>query len=40
VITILEPKPRRVRSIFICRSRCFCASSRTMKESFNDLPLM
>ena len=33
VMTILEPKPRRVRNIFICSREVFWASSRMMKES-------
>ena len=40
VITILEPKPRRVRNIFICSREVFCASSRMMKESSSVRPRM
>ena len=34
VITAFEPKPRRVRNIFICSDVVFCASSRMTKASF------
>ena len=30
VTTIFEPKPSRVRNIFICSAVVFCASSRMM----------
>ena len=40
VTTILEPKPSRVRNIFICSGEVFCASSRTMNESLSDRPRM
>lgn len=40
VTTILEPKPRRVRNIFICSGEVFCASSRMMKESLSVRPRM
>jgi len=30
-----EPKPRRVRNIFICSGVVFCASSRMMNESLS-----
>ena len=33
VTTILEPKPSRVRNIFICSGEVFCASSRMMNAS-------
>ena len=35
-----EPKPRRVRNIFICSGVVFCASSRMMNESFSVRPRM
>ena len=38
VITILLPKPKRVRNIFICSGVVFCASSRIMKESSSVRP--
>jgi hypothetical protein len=40
VTTIREPKPRRVRNIFICSGVVFCASSRMMKESLSVRPRM
>ena len=40
VMTILEPKPSRVRNIFICSGVVFCASSRMMKESSSVRPRM
>jgi hypothetical protein len=40
VTTIFEPKPSRVRNIFICSCVVFCASSRMMNESFNVRPRM
>ena len=40
VMTILEPKPRRVRNIFICSREVFWASSRMMKESSRVRPRM
>ena len=40
VTTALEPKPRRVRNIFICSTEVFCASSRMMKESLSERPRM
>ena len=40
VTTILEPKPRRVRNIFICSGVVFWASSRITKESFSVRPRM
>ena len=40
VTTILEPKPSRVRNIFICSGVVFCASSRMMKESLSVRPRM
>ena len=33
VTTIVEPKPNRVRNIFICSGEVFCASSRMMNAS-------
>ena len=33
VMTIFDPKPRRVRNIFICSREVFCASSKMIKES-------
>src|SRR5918999_642300 len=38
--TAFEPKPRRVRNIFICSGEVFWASSRMMNESFRVLPRM
>ena len=38
VITILEPKPSRVRNIFICSGVVFCASSRIIKASLSVRP--
>ena len=40
VTTIFEPKPSRVRNIFICSGLVFCASSRMMNESLSDRPRM
>ena len=40
VTTACEPKPMRVRNIFICSMVVFCASSRMMKESFSVRPRM
>ena len=40
VIAAREPKPRRVRNIFICSRVVFCASSRMMNASFSVLPRM
>ncbi len=40
VTTIFEPKPRRVRNIFICSAVVFCASSRMMNESLSVRPRM
>ena len=40
VTTALEPKPMRVRNIFICSLVVFCASSRITNESFNERPRM
>ncbi len=40
VTTIFEPKPSRVRNICICSGDVFCASSRTMNESFSVRPRM
>jgi hypothetical protein len=40
VTTILEPKPSRVRNIFICSGEVFCASSRMMKASLRVRPRM
>ncbi len=40
VTTILEPKPSRVRNIFICSGLVFWASSRMTKESFSVRPRM
>src|SRR5439155_17401674 len=37
VTTILEPKPSRVRNIFICSGLVFCASSRITKEALRVL---
>src|SRR5690554_1144417 len=40
VTTIFEPKPRRVRNIFICSGVVFWASSSTTKESLRVRPRM
>ena len=40
VMTILLPKPRRVRNIFICSGVVFCASSRITNESLRVRPRM
>ena len=40
VTTIREPKPSRVRNIFICSGVVFCASSRMMNESLSVRPRM
>src|SRR3954447_15574131 len=40
VTTILDPKPSRVRNIFICSGVVFCASSRMMNASFRVRPRM
>ena len=40
VTTAREPKPMRVRNIFICSGVVFCASSRMMKESLSERPRM
>ena len=40
VTTILEPKPSRVRNIFICSGVVFCASSRMMNASLRVRPLI
>ncbi len=40
VTTILDPKPSRVRNIFICSGVVFCASSRMMNESLRVRPRM
>ena len=40
VTTALEPKPSRVRNIFICSMVVFCASSRITKASFRVRPRM
>ena len=40
VITARDPKPSRVRNIFICSEVVFCASSRMMKDSFRVRPRM
>ncbi len=40
VTTALEPKPMRVRNIFICSLVVFCASSRITKESLSERPRM
>ena len=40
VTTILEPKPSRVRNIFICSAEVFCASSRMMNASLRVRPRM
>ena len=38
--TAVDPKPSRVRNIFICSGVVFCASSKMMKASFNVRPRM
>ena len=38
--TALDPKPMRVRNIFICSGVVFCASSRMMKLEFSVRPRM
>ena len=38
--TAFEPKPMRVRNIFICSLVVFCASSRMMKLSLSVRPRM
>ena len=38
VMTTFEPKPMRVRNIFICSREVFCASSRMMKLSSSVRP--
>ena len=40
VTTALDPKPMRVRNIFICSLVVFCASSRMTNESFSERPRM
>ena len=40
VTTHLEPKPMRVKNIFICSGVVFCASSRMMKELLSVRPRM
>ena len=40
VTTTFEPKPMRVRNIFICSGVAFWASSRMMKLLFNVRPRM
>ena len=40
VTTIFEPKPSRVRNIFICSGLVFCASSRITNESLSVRPRM
>ena len=40
VTTTFEPKPMRVRNIFICSGVVFCASSRMMKLLFSVRPRM
>ena len=40
VMTAFEPKPRRVRNIFICSDVVFCASSRMTNASFSVRPRM
>ena len=40
VTTIFEPKPSRVRNIFICSGVVFCASSRMTNESLSVRPRM
>src|SRR6476469_1332773 len=38
VTTTFEPKPKRVKNIFICSPVVFCASSRMMNASLRVLP--
>ena len=38
VTTTFDPKPSRVRNIFICSAVVFCASSRTMKALLSVRP--
>ena len=38
VMTTWEPKPMRVKNIFICSREVFCASSRMMKLSSSVRP--
>src|SRR6185437_12258749 len=40
VTTIFDPKPKRVRNIFICSAVVFCASSRTMNAELRLRPRM
>ena len=40
VMTAFEPKPRRVRNIFICSEVVFCASSRMTNASLSVRPRM
>ena len=40
VTTAFEPKPSRVRNIFICSEVVFCASSRMTNASFSVRPRM
>ena len=40
VTTALDPKPKRVKNIFICSVVVFCASSRITKESLSVRPRM
>ena len=40
VMTAFEPKPRRVRNIFICSDVVFCASSRMTNASLSVRPRM
>ena len=40
VTTAFEPKPSRVRNIFICSVVVFCASSRITNASFSVRPRM
>ena len=40
VTTAFDPKPRRVRNIFICSELVFCASSRITNASFSVRPRM
>ena len=40
VITAFDPKPSRVRNIFICSDVVFCASSRMTNASFSVRPRM
>ncbi len=40
VTTIFEPKPSRVRNIFICSAEVFCASSRMTNASLSERPRM